>query len=551
MATPPMNLDGEDLLNYLAAHRPPLKQLYYPSLESEVVGPYMAHRRRHFTEEAWIALVAGMHTSRTLYVGNLSFSTREEQVHALFSRVGPVRRVIMGLNSTTRTPCGFCFVEFEQQSDAAAATAILNGLKLDERSLSADLDQVFSEGRQYGRSKTTGGQLADDSRTSFDAGRGGWGAIVAARQAQKEARDRHRQAHADQFSNAETDGDGDDAAYYQTRGAAVLQLDDELPSADGATSTMFLDSAEQQRRRALQLNTSTIAVLNPSIFPHYALPIEDERIRKAYEQTTGTPIPMPIHKPAAAHIQTLASDASRAAASNSTSTAAAASSPVTAIPQTTPTLPSASFTASPPPRSDAPSPAAKRQRQHSPAYVPTSPPGSPPPTPPPPSAAALTPPRSPQPQAQPQARSPQPLTSNRSPQPMQGAHSPRPHTNANVDDDMGEAWSDVDMDDDYDRTPPPTPPPKAQDRHNGDNDDAYSTPPPTPPPVDTHDHHNDQDDDELAHDDRTPPYLSDNDNDDEHEHEHQRPVDSGVTADNSHEELDSDAPTPPPPEDAS
>lgn len=48
--------------------------------------------------------------STTLYIGNLSFFTSEEQIHELFSRAGDVRRIIMGLDSVKKTPCGFCFV---------------------------------------------------------------------------------------------------------------------------------------------------------------------------------------------------------------------------------------------------------------------------------------------------------------------------------------------------------------------------------------------------------------------------------------------------------
>lgn len=36
--------------------------------------------------------------SKTLYVGNLSFYTTEEQIYELFSRAGPIRRLIMGLD---------------------------------------------------------------------------------------------------------------------------------------------------------------------------------------------------------------------------------------------------------------------------------------------------------------------------------------------------------------------------------------------------------------------------------------------------------------------
>jgi nuclear cap-binding protein subunit 2 len=49
--------------------------------------------------------------STTIYVGNLSFYTSEEQVYELFSSVGDVKLIIMGLDRVTKTPCGFCFVE--------------------------------------------------------------------------------------------------------------------------------------------------------------------------------------------------------------------------------------------------------------------------------------------------------------------------------------------------------------------------------------------------------------------------------------------------------
>ena len=58
---------------------------------------------------------SAMLESRTVYVGNLSFYTREEQIHALFSRVGRIVLITMGLDKNTLTPCGFCFVEYLKQ----------------------------------------------------------------------------------------------------------------------------------------------------------------------------------------------------------------------------------------------------------------------------------------------------------------------------------------------------------------------------------------------------------------------------------------------------
>jgi len=51
-------------------------------------------------------------TSSTLYIGNLSFYTTEEQIHELFNRAGDIRRIIMGLDKLKKTPCGFCFIEY-------------------------------------------------------------------------------------------------------------------------------------------------------------------------------------------------------------------------------------------------------------------------------------------------------------------------------------------------------------------------------------------------------------------------------------------------------
>ena len=51
-------------------------------------------------------------SSTTLYIGNMSFYTTEEQVYELFNRCGDVKRVIMGLDKFRKTPCGFCFVEY-------------------------------------------------------------------------------------------------------------------------------------------------------------------------------------------------------------------------------------------------------------------------------------------------------------------------------------------------------------------------------------------------------------------------------------------------------
>ncbi|KAK2147393.1 hypothetical protein LSH36_555g02017 [Paralvinella palmiformis] len=139
--------------------------------------------------------------STTLYVGNLSFFTTEEQIHELFTRAGDVKRIIMGLDKFKKTPCGFCFVELRKfprsvliasdpsfynlnsvvryytREDAENAMRYANGTRLDDRVVRTDWDVGFKEGRQYGRGKS-GGQVRDEYRTDYDSGRGGYGKII-------------------------------------------------------------------------------------------------------------------------------------------------------------------------------------------------------------------------------------------------------------------------------------------------------------------------------------------------------------------------------------
>ena len=118
-------------------------------------------------------------TSTTVYVDNMSFYTAEEQVHFLFSQVGLVKKVIMGLNRYTFRPAGFCFVEyfisriiffqyltrsrFYQRQHAIDAVCFCNGATLDDMEIRCELDPGFQKGREFGYG-LSGGQSIDDLR---------------------------------------------------------------------------------------------------------------------------------------------------------------------------------------------------------------------------------------------------------------------------------------------------------------------------------------------------------------------------------------------------
>lgn len=150
-------------------------------------------------------------TTCTVYVGNLSFYTTEEQMYELFSQAGTIKRIVMGLDRMQRTPCGFCFVEYADHEGAVNCVKYLNETKLDDRVVSIDLDPGFVEGRQYGRG-VAGGQVRDEFRQNYDPGRGGYGrrwdmAMEKDRQEQEEGEraDRRMEDEEEQNSRPEAD----------------------------------------------------------------------------------------------------------------------------------------------------------------------------------------------------------------------------------------------------------------------------------------------------------------------------------------------------------
>ncbi|KAL2520211.1 Nuclear cap-binding protein subunit 2 [Forsythia ovata] len=125
-----------------------------------------AYRDRRFpgTQEEFDEV---LQKSTTIYVGNMSFYTTEEQVYELFSRAGELKKIVMGLDKNTKTPCGFCFVMFYSREDAEDTVKYISGTILDDRPIRVDFDWGFQEGRQWGRGRS-GGQVRDEYRTDYD-----------------------------------------------------------------------------------------------------------------------------------------------------------------------------------------------------------------------------------------------------------------------------------------------------------------------------------------------------------------------------------------------
>jgi len=70
-----------------------------------------------------------------LYVGNLPFKTREEDLQSLFQQVGTVSSVNIIRDRFSGQSRGFGFVEMESADDAEKAIATLNGHSLENRQI--------------------------------------------------------------------------------------------------------------------------------------------------------------------------------------------------------------------------------------------------------------------------------------------------------------------------------------------------------------------------------------------------------------------------------
>ena len=76
--------------------------------------------------------------SSKLYVGNLSFETKEEDLTALFQQAGTVESARIITDRYSGKSRGFGFVEMGNTQEAAKAIELFNGHSLAERDLTVN-----------------------------------------------------------------------------------------------------------------------------------------------------------------------------------------------------------------------------------------------------------------------------------------------------------------------------------------------------------------------------------------------------------------------------
>jgi RNA recognition motif-containing protein len=99
--------------------------------------------------------------STKLFVGNLSFSTTENDLHDAFAAHGTVTEANLIVDRATGRPRGFGFVTMSTPEEAQKAIAALNGAKLGDRAITVNEARPKEE---RPRSEFRGGGRGRDHR---------------------------------------------------------------------------------------------------------------------------------------------------------------------------------------------------------------------------------------------------------------------------------------------------------------------------------------------------------------------------------------------------
>ncbi len=85
-----------------------------------------------------------------LYVGNLSYSTTEDDLRTLFTQAGTVASVALIKDRDSGQSKGFAFVEMSNQVEAEKAISMFNGRQLGERELKVSMARPREERGGFG-----------------------------------------------------------------------------------------------------------------------------------------------------------------------------------------------------------------------------------------------------------------------------------------------------------------------------------------------------------------------------------------------------------------
>jgi RNA recognition motif-containing protein len=111
---------------------------------------------------------------KKLYVGNLAFTTTEDEIRELFAQAGVVESVTMIKDRDSGTSKGFAFVEMSNQTEAEQAISMFNGYNMAEREIKVSPARPREERGDYrsggygqGRGGSKGGHSQKGGRRRY------------------------------------------------------------------------------------------------------------------------------------------------------------------------------------------------------------------------------------------------------------------------------------------------------------------------------------------------------------------------------------------------
>jgi RNA recognition motif-containing protein len=130
-------------------------------------------RQIHVSLVAFVSSDQGDQTMELkLYVGNLSYSTTEDDLRTLFAQAGTVNSAELIKDRETGSSKGFGFVEMSNQSEAEKAISMFNGYSLGNRELKVNMARPREERAPGGFGNRGGG---GGGGGGYGGGGGGYG----------------------------------------------------------------------------------------------------------------------------------------------------------------------------------------------------------------------------------------------------------------------------------------------------------------------------------------------------------------------------------------
>jgi RNA recognition motif-containing protein len=102
-----------------------------------------------------------------LYVGNLSYSTTEDDLRELFAQAGTVKSATIITDRDSGRSKGFGFVEMSSQPEAEKAISQFNGMNYMDRALTVNIARPREERPRSGGygSSSSGGRSSSSNRS--------------------------------------------------------------------------------------------------------------------------------------------------------------------------------------------------------------------------------------------------------------------------------------------------------------------------------------------------------------------------------------------------